>query len=47
MKNIQENIIPLHHSYKSLLYIEEKVEDISSKIEDKKNKVNWQKLFEK
>lgn len=33
--------------YKSLLYIEEKVESISSKIEDKKNKVNWQKLFEK
>lgn len=33
--------------YKSLVYIEEKVDDISSKIEDKKNKVHWQKLFEK
>lgn len=33
--------------YKSLLYLEERVENISRKIEDKKNKVNWQKLFEK
>jgi hypothetical protein len=33
--------------YKSLLYIEEKVDDISSKTEDKRNKVHWQKLFEK
>ncbi|WP_338472264.1 hypothetical protein R4Z10_05830 [Niallia sp. XMNu-256] len=33
--------------YKSLLYIEEKVVNISSKLEDKKLKGNWQKIFEK
>lgn len=33
--------------YKSLLYIEEKVDNIAVKTEDKKLKANWQKLFEK
>lgn len=33
--------------YKTLLYIKEKVNTISSKIDDKKLKGNWQKIFEK